>query len=381
MAKTPYELLNIHPGATPREIRGAFRRFVARYRSILTVQEVAQDPRFRDVLHAYVELMHPHGPAAVEAKQPGAVARHVDDARTVSPQSAKPTAAATKPFDALDERESSLLMAHIAYWRGEMAEVTHLLRGYLERFPDESTAWALLGEVFLAVGRIQEGLRAYQGALKCAPHQTAYANRLKHIEECLAGKCVFQPEDTPEEEMLREERLRRWRMAALFGAFGLMVLLATLLIRGLVNTTGFLAVPWQVVFLQCAGFFFLIGALAYGRVLQPFEQEMLWSTLYAADRSGVSRHLPSGVLMLVLSCVTLWFAVFGYLIMARIEEEWQYSTALWLGITLLITIATAVMLAMQHLPYMPMLIVGGNLPAIAGMIGWWAGSLFKTQVE
>ena len=306
MAKSPYELLNIHPNATPHEIRGVFRRFVARYRPFLTVQEVLNDLRFSDCLNAYVQLI---GKTDLRISAPVKRGMDIDDEfaaeRKISDDHAKsPT---RKPFDNLAEREKTLLLAHLAYWRGEMSEVTHLLRGLLEKYPDDASAWALLGEVFLAVGRLEEGVRAYQGAVKCAPQQSSYAKRLAHIEQCLAGKCIFVPEATPEEELLHEERLRRWRIAALFGFFGLAVIAATLFVPFMFQTSGFLSVPWRVVFLQCAGTFFLMSSLAYGRLLQPFESEMLWSSIYSNDRSGSSRHTPAGILF--FSVVYIMFLV------------------------------------------------------------------------
>lgn len=384
MAKSPYELLNIHPNATPHEIRGVFRRFVARYRPFLTLQEAINDLRFSDCLNAYVQLIgRTNLPAAKSAtrSKTNSSARISEEKPIVGNLDARTKKTAPKPFDALDDRAKILLMAHLAYWRGEMSEVTHQLRGYLDRFPDEASAWALLGEVLLSVGHMDDGLRAYKGAVKYAPQQLHYAKRLAHIEQCIAGKAIFLPESTPEEELLREERLRRWRIAALFGVFGIAILAATLFVPNLFQTGGFLAVPWRVVFLQCAGIFFLLSSLAFGRLLQPFDREMLWSSIYSNDRSGTSRHTPAGVLFLVLSLLCFWLALFGYLIMARTEEEWSYSILIWLGISLLFTSLTAMMLAIGHLPFWPMVIIGGNLPAVAGMIGWWVGSLFKSSYD
>lgn len=355
--KTYYELLRISPKATTGEIHALFRRFTARYRPTLTVEQIVTDERYRECLNAYLTL---YGP--LRGRYDVLLTRESVDA-----------AQRPHPLDDLSATERHMLVARVAYWRREMTEATHQLRFLLEKEPGYAPAWALLGEINLTVGRLSEGVKAYQRAVHADPANKSFAARLQHAQDAEAGKIVVQIESSPEEELLREARKKRWQMATLLGVFGLCILAYGLVFRVTESSLGFLDIPWRNVVLLAVGMMVLMAALAYGRLLQPFEQVMVWSTTTAGDRGRVHNY-PNGLLFFVLSLASLWLAIVGFVIISLMEDDWPYSTIVLLLLCALAAAGMALMLYHAHCSWGNMLFFGGNTLAIAGMFGWLMGS-------
>lgn len=360
--KTYYELLHVTPKATPAQVQAVFCRYSARFRPTMTVEQIFTDTRFRDCVNAYLTLY--------------GAERHAYDAALgkASGKEDAPPPALPRPYDALTDDERMLLMARIAYWRREMVEGIHLLRTLLERSPEDAAAWALLGEIYLAVGHLDDGQRAYQLAVESAPGNAVYAARLRHTQDAKAGKVALQIEPSPEQEMLREERKKRWLAMTIIALLGL-AMLAVAYTRPLNTTTlGFLDIPWRVVAIQALGLAILFAALGYGRMLEPFERALVWSTTTAGDR-GSLKNYPQGLLLLVLSVASIWVAVVGAIVMALMDDEWSPSTGTLLGVSVLVNVGLGAALYKLGLPWGYTCTFGGNLLVIAGMLGWWIGSL------
>ena len=102
MKKTYYELLNIQPTATTKEVQAVFRRIAARYRPTITVEQIFTDAHFHDYVNAYLTLQ-----GESRAKYDTLLT-----SKGIPP----------KPLDSLAARERGMLMARIAYWRREMLE-------------------------------------------------------------------------------------------------------------------------------------------------------------------------------------------------------------------------------------------------------------------
>ena len=149
---------------------------------------------FRDALNAYLTLSSDQR-------------EEYDSA--ISPAEQREERKPPHPLDALTEEERSLLMARIALWRRDISSALHLLRVLLENSPDYAPGWALQGEVFYTIERVEEGIHAYEQAVTYAPENTDYFTRLQHGRDALAGKVVLTVELSPEEESLREERRSR----------------------------------------------------------------------------------------------------------------------------------------------------------------------------
>lgn len=365
---TYYDLLSVPPKATPIEVRAIFRRFVARYRPTITIDQLSNDQRFLRYVNAYLTL---HGDHRFEYDE--LIAKMTD------PQSPPPT---PRPYDDLSAQERQLLMAQLGLWRQEMVETIHLLRSMLEKNTGNAEGWSLLGEVYFTIGRVNEGVNAYTRAVKADPENGKYATRLQHAQDAAAGKVQLQIEPSPEEELLREERQQRRRVMLAIALVGIAIIVFAFF-RPINHhaTLGFLNIPWNVVFLQCLGTAVLLAGLGFGRVLEPFERALIWSSVAAGDR-GTIQNYPIALLLLAMSAASLWLGVIGMVIIAIMDDEWRPSTLGMLGICIIQNLCLVSLVHFgSHLSWGTTLIFGGNLLPIAGMFGWWLGSMGKSQYD
>jgi len=358
--ETYYSLLSVTPRASAREAEIAFRRFVARYRPTLTVEQLFADPRFLQYVNAYLTLTG------------GERQRH--DELTARPPAPGATVILPTPLAQLDAPDRCLLLARIALWRREHIEGIHLLRTQLERTPAWAAGWAMLGEIFLQIDRLAEGIKAYERAVQLEQEAHAYAARLQQARDALDGIVELQIEPSPEEELLREERARRWRITLGILILGVAMFAAPYFRHPI--EVSWLYAPWPTICWQSGALLFIFAALAFGRLLEPFERVMLWNALRAGDR-GRLRSYPYALILFVASCVSLWLGAFGLLVMALTEEEWPVAPGIMMGVcaaaTLLLT--GAVYVDTHHQYWIGTLLVGGNLFVLASMLGWWIGSL------
>ncbi len=348
-------------------VEAAFRRAIARYRPTSTIEQLFNDPHFIKLVNAYLTLSGPLR-AAYDRQQQHTKKRGQAGKR---PEATPPP----RPFDEFTPREVQLFTARIASWRHEPLEAIHLLQRLLQQEPGYAPAWALLGEVFFIVGRLEEGVHAYQNAVQAEPANRNFIERLQHAGDALAGKVILQVELSPEEALLREERHKRRHISAALLLAGVAVITLTFLTCHL-HPSSPLYIPWHILFRVAMGTCVLFVGLGYGRWLEPFERVMLWSTLPAGDR-GTIRNYPIGLLLLVTAAASLWLSVLALLVMALMDEEWPDSPSIMLGactlLTLIITLLVYVNTAHQH--WVGMLLLGGNLLVLAAMLGWWIGSL------
>ncbi len=93
---------------------------------------------------------------------------------------------------------------------------------------------------------LEEGVQALQMATRYDPTNQAIAVRLAHAREALAGKVCLKLEPSPEEELLRAERRRRWHVTTGILLVGLAVMLHALL-SSRVRVLSALDVPWSTV--------------------------------------------------------------------------------------------------------------------------------------
>jgi len=359
--ETYYDLLALKPRATAREVEIAFRRWVARYRPATASGQLFTDPRFMKYLNAYLTLR-----GDIRAKHDTLISQPPAKGKTV----VLPT-----PWASLDERQRTLLTARIALWRRENLDGIHLLRSTLEKEPDFADGWALLGEFFLTLDRLEEGIRAYEHAVQTAPQNGVFAARLQHARDALAGTVELQIEQSPEEDLLREERRRRRAVASAIIGLGLVTLAASFKLKiHLVEST--LYVPWRVILTQSLGIFVLFLGLSFGRLLQPFERVLLWSSLRAGDR-GTLRNYPYGLILLVTAVPSMWLAFASLLVMAFMDEEWPWSPSIMLGVCAVVNLllSFAVCQFSGHAHWAGTLLIGGNALVLTAMLGWWLGSL------
>jgi hypothetical protein len=354
-----YTLLHLRRASSATAIEAGFRRVVARYRPTVSASQLLTDQRFLRLINAYLTL---YGRGRGEYD----VALVTWKAGTTLPT--------PEPFAALSPLEQQLLTARLAYWRREMADVLHLLRQITGKDPGCAPAWALMGEFYLTVGRLEEGITAYEQAVASDPGYEVYAQRLQHAQAVLAGDAELEVESSPEEELLREERRARWRLTLPMLIAGVVVLLAPLLTRPVGTELGLLHIPWFRMLAQAAGILIIFLGLGYGRIIQPFEQVMIRSSVSAGDR-GYRRSYPYALLLFVTSLASMWLTLVVLGIIAGLDEEWPGAPSLLIGVCIGATVALTSLLYGFHLPWGSMAIFGGNLLVPAGMLGWWFGSL------
>jgi hypothetical protein len=361
---TYYELLDLHPKAARAEIYAVFRRVAASYRPTISVEQVVMDDRFREYLNGYLTLYGAQRDAYDAALRQ---AKAQADAKTpLTPP---------RPFDALPITDRHLLLARLALWRRETMEAVHQLRLMLEREPTSAVGWSVLGETLFIIGHLDDGIKAYEYAVKYAPEDETYADRLEHARDVQAGKAELDLERSPEEELLRKAQLIRWKEIAWISTLGLVALVYAFICPIHATAIGFLDIPWRNVVLQAVGVMLVMAALAYGRVLSPFERTMIRTTTSHLSFHGRVSEVPNGLLLFVMSMISLWFGVAGMIVFAQMMEEWSLSTLVLFGGCALCNIALTLFLALGlHLPWQATLIGGGNILALAGMLGWWVGS-------
>jgi len=360
--ETYYDLLAVTRNATPRVVEIAFRRWVARYRPTTESTQLSGDPRFVKYLNAYLTLT-------------GEKRQEHDTLINQPPVKGKPVTLPA-PFADLSERQRVLLSARIALWRREQIEGIHLLRTTLERDRDFAEGWALLGEFYFAVDRLEEGIRAYENAVHADKDNGALAVRLQHARDALAGTVELEIEESPEEEMLQEERRQRRAITSAIVGLGLVTLVAAFAIP-IHPAEGALYIPWRNVVTLALGICVVFLGLSYGRLLEPFEHAMLWAGLSAGDR-GTLRHYPYGLIMITTAVPSMWLAFFSLLIMAFMDDEWPKSASLMLGACALVTLVLALLVHLTpigHGHWTGTLAMGGNALVLMAMLGWWLGSL------
>jgi len=364
--ETYYDLLGIRPRATVREVEIAFRRWIARYRPTTESTQLFSDTRFQKYLNAYLTLR-----GAARAEHDALVAQ--------PPVKGKPVKLPT-PWDAFDERQRLLLRARIALWRREQVEGIHMLRAAVEKETDFAEGWALLGEFYFAIDRLEEGIHGYERAVKAAPENSDFAARLQHARDALDGTGELEIEPSPEEELLREERRQRRAVTSAIAGLGLVTLIAAFAFH-IKPMEGALFVPWRTVIILSLGMYVLFLGLSFGRLLEPFEHALLWSSLSAGDRGNL-RNYPYGLILLVTAIPSLWLAFISLVVMAFMDEEWPLSTSLMLGacavVTLVLTLAVYLTPA-GHAHWTGTLLMGGNALLLAAMLGWWSGSLGRSS--
>jgi len=364
-----YEILMLQPKATTAEVEASFRRVVARYRPTLTVEQLFTDPRFLLRMNAYLTLNSPlRSQYDAQRKQESGNARK--GAELEEAQEAPPP---PRPLDEYSRRDLQMLMARIAAWREEPVEAIHLLRVLLQREGEFAPGWALLAEIYFSLDRLEEGIHALQRAVQADGQNTAYAARLQHAEEALAGKVALKVALSPEEELLREERRKRWLIAGVIMLAGLAAFVYAVLPPYRPFPEAFY-VPWLMVGKLALALCLLFIGAGYGRLLVPFERALLWSAMPAGDRGRI-RSYPYGLLLFVTAVPSLWLAVITWVIIALSEEEWPPSPTIMLGACALLTAGLAVLMYFTCGQWLGTALVGGNLLAIAAMLGWWLGSV------
>ena len=363
--KTPvesyYDILSVKPKASVKEVEIAFRHYVARYRPTLSITELFTDRQFMQRLNAFLTLTDSEARAAHD---------HLITARPVGP--AKPEL--PRPWGGFSERRRLLLTTRIALWRREHVEGIHLLRSTLGREEDFAEGWAMLGEFFLHIDRLEEGHDAYERALAAEPEHPAFAARLAHIRNVIAGKCELQIELSPEEEMVREERRQRLGFTAGLVLLGVLSMVATLL-RPLHPVEDALYIPWGTVPLLALGLFLIFLGLSYGRLMEHFEHHMVWTSLRAGDR-GSLRSYPYALIIIVTTVPCLWLSVVALSIIAMLDEEWPVGPSIMIGACALVDLLLTGMMLYQYPEHWTgTFFMGGNLLVLAAMFGWWLGSL------
>jgi len=367
--KSYYELLLLQRRATVPEVEAAFRHVIARYRPTLTVEQLITDPHFLERINAYFTLS---GPMRMEYDRE--LQREYRNAKHSHAMEVPVTYLPPTPFSDFAPREKQLFHARIATWRREPLEAIHLLRVLLEHEPDFAQGWAALGEVYLIVDRLEEGAQALQLAVQCEPANHAFCVRLAHVRDALAGKVRLKVALSPEEELQRAERLQRWRMASSILLLGVAVIIYAFLSPG-TRVLFALFVPWKAVAELALGMFLLGLGAGHGRLLQPFERVMLWSSLPIAHRAV--RQCPYALLFFVTAVSSLWLSVATMLLIAWQDEEWPQSPSIVLGVCALLTLTLTYLVYTDTngMYWVSTLMLGGNAPAIAAMLGWWAGSI------
>jgi hypothetical protein len=358
-----YDLLTLPPRANTLQVEAMFRRIAARFRPTITTEQVFGDTRFHALLNAYLTLTGP-------------LRARYDAELAATPQHPpEPT-----PLAKLTPLERRMLMARVAVWRREQAEALHLLRTLLERQPEYAPAWALMGEVYFLIDRLEDGIDAYDHALLVAPDHADYAARLQHARDALAGLVTLWLEPSPEEELLAEERRqRRWAMLAI-GVLALVIITLAFFVPKEFSPYS-LFVPWRAVWVLAGGTFVLCAALAYGRVLDPFERTMLWTGMSAFAR-GWQHNYPYGLIVFVTAVASMWLSVVTLAIIAFMDEEWPWSALLMMGICVLLDLALAFSCyQVDPTHWTGTCIAGGNLLVIGGLLGWWAGSMGGIRMD
>jgi|GEM_PF-1684050 len=364
--ETYYDMLGIRPRATIREVEIAFCRWIARYRPTTESVQLFSDTRFQKYLNAYLTL---RGTERVE-----------HDALVAQPTVKGKPVKLPSPWEAFDERQRLLLRARIALWRREQVEGIHMLRAAVEKEADFAEGWAMLGEFYFAIDRLEEGIRAYEHAAKAAPENGDFAARLQRARDSLDGVGELEIEPSPEEELLREERRQRRAVTSAITGLGLVTLVAAFAfpIRPM---EGALFIPWRTVITLSLGMFVVFLGLSFGRLLEPFEHALLWSSLSAGDR-GSLRNYPYGLILLVTAVPSLWLAAISLLIMASMDEEWPLSASLMLGVCAVVTLVLTLAVYLTdagHAHWTGTLLMGGNALVFAAMLGWWSGSLGRNS--
>ena len=365
--ETYYDLLGVGRHAAARAVEIAFRRWVARYRPTTESTQLYGDPRFVKYLNAYLTLT-------------GDKRQEHDSLISQPPVQGKPVTLPV-PWAGLSERQQVLLQARIALWRREQIEGMHLLRAALERDQGFADGWALLGEFYFAVDRLEEGIRAYENAMRANKDNGTFAVRLQHARDALDGKVELEIEESPEEEMLREERRQRRAITSAIVGLGLVTMVAAF--ARVYPVESALYIPWRNVITLSLGMCVVFLGLSYGRLLEPFERAMLWSSLTAGDR-GRLRSYPYGLVMITTAVPSMWLAFFSLLVMAFMDDEWPKSASLMLGACAVVTLVLALVVHLTpagHGHWTGTLAMGGNALVLMAMLGWWLGSLGTSSYQ
>lgn len=340
--RSPYQTLGLEPGATPDQVRRAFRKLALLYHPDRN-PAVDAARRFADIREAYELLRDPERRAAYDQEIRGA-----------EPQ-VRYVQAPTGPRHA-DPVSSVEPVARIAllFSRGRFAEAEELARDVLDENPRVATAWAVLADIARSRGEYPKALNYYARAVQAEPRNATYQQKYEALLQRTGATTHAGAKPSPKSA------------AAMAVAFAV-ICVASVYVAVSPEPSAFGGVApissWTV------GLFvmlFVVGialgsGLVLGGVIDRFQD---------ASALGATRISPALVLS-GIAMVNFWLAAVVYAVLGSVQGALNNSLSrLFLGCAAGLTFLTLASFASAACSPGQVVTWGGNVVYLGALCGW-----------
>ncbi|MGQ9456466.1 MAG: J domain-containing protein [Armatimonadota bacterium] len=371
--RTHYEVLGVPRDATIAQIRRRYRQLVRQYHPDVAVDKEVAHRLFLRIKEAYEVLSDPvrrrEYDALLAAESARSSAEKFD--RTTEQRGA-PWAAQTS----VSVVEKHLKNARWSFIQRRFNEAAEHCRNALELDPHNATAFAMLGDIFRAQGKINQAIKYYSYAIQYNPADRDTERKLDRLIE----KRV-RPQYRKSTTGVRSEDYSRANLNAMtvnFVWWGIAVFLMLLIWVNPGKPISWLKfyIPpiqhwsWNLVVLLAASSAIVGMLLSLNGLLAHPDEEIVFET-----HGSKWAIVPTGPILLLASGFFFPGAAIFYIVVGFVQGSLSRSV-----ITVFVAVAAVVVVA--SLLYVPearseVLLFGGNVSFWAMLFGWYIGSLFK----
>jgi tetratricopeptide (TPR) repeat protein len=352
--KDYYQILGVPRDATQEQIKRRYRELVRRYHPDVNPDKTASHQLFVEISEAYRVLSDPSMRAAYNleldrrrSKQQEEAATRASSSPRTGPSASRRQQYAQHPIERMVENAAQL------FAQRRYNDAAALCRQIIARDRTNARAYTLLGDVYYALGRIEDAIVMYSYAHQYAPNDAEVVRKLNRalaVDEARMRRAVLRTRALTQTPAIL--------MSAGWVTAAVLFLLSFQSTPPLTWFSVFDKVPGGSLLLLMADTGLVGLLLAAGNALGRFEDEMFFSAIRRGGHVGP----PVGLFVPLAAILCFWVALAFYLIYAWMQEHFSASVGKAFGICL-------VMVGLFSLPH----------PEAAGQLFLWgAGPAFCT---
>jgi tetratricopeptide (TPR) repeat protein len=354
--RTHYEVLGLGRGASPAEIRTAYRKLVLknhpdrakdkgaaeRFIRIQEAYEVLKDPQRRGSYDRILEMRD--RPAAKPKPQP-------------QPQKPKPKPTQQRPTRAEYDRLYNLMN------RSRYVEAENYARGLVERLPGEAVPYAALAELATMRGDMKAAAKLYAFAAQMDPrnpnYQRLHEQSLRSVPATTLSK-------------------RQAETSALGAVLGGLVTVVAASVYLLFSREAPLAPEFPPISSWTLGLvvMLLLCGLAMGASLT------LGGLLvrFGAVQGGTVMRVPPTMLLGLIAAICFWVAAVFYFVVGASQNAFNASTSRLVAASAFVTVVLSMVAAAAGtVDPLQALLWGGNLVYVGSLMGWIVADGIRDQ--
>lgn len=363
--KDYYKVLGVPRDATPEQIKQRYRELVRKYHPDVNPDKAASHQRFVAISEAYRVLSDPGLRAAHNLDLQRQEARQREQARQQA--SARSTSSFTQAQQHQPPVERMMANAVRLMSQRRYTDAAGLCRQIIARDRTNARAYALLGDIYVALGRTEDAIVMYTYAQQYAPNDTEVIRKLNRL---LAAEVRHSQRVARRADVLAQ-------MPALLMVSG-WVAAAVLYFLSFQTTA---PLSWISIFSKVPGGSFLllmadsalVGLLlATGNALGRFDDEMLFPSVRRLPHPGP----PIGLFVPLAAILCFWVALVFYGIYAWLQEHVSVSVLKAFAICFVMVC----LFVLPHPEAAGQLLLWGSGPAFCTFcFGWMVADSFRSN--